>query len=254
MIPLLNYLKLSALRRREITQRLKTNPVLQRARRIMRPAWFGTMRRLTPMSASYGSERGVPVDRYYIDQFLAAHASDIRGRVLEVKDSGYTERFGGGVTHGDVLDIDPSNPKATVIADLSAATNIPDNTYDCFILTQTLNLIYDAAGALVHAHRILRPGGTLLLTVPVVSQIVRSPKLRGDYWRFTPDGCAVLLGGLFGVDQVTVSGRGNLLASLAFLGGLAADDLSRAELAVNDSIHPLVVTVRAVKASSSPIQ
>ena len=40
-----------------------------------------------PVSDHWGWDRGTPVDRYYIEQFLAEHAADVRGRVLEVKDS-----------------------------------------------------------------------------------------------------------------------------------------------------------------------
>src|SRR6185503_10982321 len=51
---------------------------------------FGNLRRLTPISRVFGFDRGTPVDRYYIENFLADNASDIRGRVLEVGDDSYT--------------------------------------------------------------------------------------------------------------------------------------------------------------------
>jgi hypothetical protein len=130
----------------------------QRVRRLLAPAWLGTLRRTTPLSSRWGTDRGTPVDRYYIERFLDAHRGDIRGRVLEVKDSTYTEQFGGGVTVADVLDADRRNAQATVIADLAAADSVPGNSYDCFILTQTLQLIYDTRGALRHAARVLREG------------------------------------------------------------------------------------------------
>ena len=56
---------------------------------------FGDLRRLTPISRYFGFDRGLPVDRYYIERFLARNASEIAGRVLEVGDDGYTRRFGG---------------------------------------------------------------------------------------------------------------------------------------------------------------
>src|SRR6266508_1565007 len=121
----------------------KRQRLRKRLRRLTRPAWFGTLRRTTPLSANYGYDRGTPVDRYYIDQFLENHRADIRGRLLEVKDSGYTNRYGHLVTAQDVLDINPANPHATIISDLAAADAISSNTFDCFILTQTLQYIYD---------------------------------------------------------------------------------------------------------------
>ena len=35
------------------------------------------------------------MDRHYIERFLAQHAVDVQGRVLEVGDDAYTRRFGG---------------------------------------------------------------------------------------------------------------------------------------------------------------
>ena len=42
---------------------------------------LGTIRRTTPLSDHWGRERGTPVDRYYIERFLAAERDVIRGRV-----------------------------------------------------------------------------------------------------------------------------------------------------------------------------
>ena len=111
-----------------------------------RPARLGALRRMTPLSDEFGYDRGTPIDRYYIERFLAENRQHIQGRVLEVKDSGYSERFGEGVTRTDVLDIDTGNALATFVADLAAADTIPDATFDCFILTQTLQYVYDVRG------------------------------------------------------------------------------------------------------------
>jgi hypothetical protein len=46
----------------------------------------GDLRRLTPLSRCFGFDRGKPVDRYYIENFLASRAGDVRGRVLEIAD------------------------------------------------------------------------------------------------------------------------------------------------------------------------
>src|SRR5262245_54268962 len=50
---------------------------------------FGDLRRLSPVSRTFGFDRGLPIDRYYIESFLAEHALDIRGRTLEVADNAY---------------------------------------------------------------------------------------------------------------------------------------------------------------------
>jgi SAM-dependent methyltransferase len=218
--------------------------------RLRRPALLGTLRRTTPLSDHYGRDRGTPVDRYYIEQFLAAEQQAIRGRVLEVLNREYTDRFGTAVAASDVLDIDADNPLATVVADLAAADAVPTGGYDCFILTQTLQYVYDARAAVAHAHRILSPGGTLLCTVPVVSRIDRSA-LESEYWRFTAATCSRLFGEMFGPESVTVRARGNVLTAVAFLVGMAAEELSSGELERDDPFFPILVSVRATKAGAS---
>ena len=219
---------------------------LQRLRRILTPASLGAIRRTWPISDDWGFDRGAPVDRYYIERFLFEHRRDIRGRVLEIKESRYTDRYGTAVERRDVMDIDPTNPKVTVLADLSAADQVSANLFDCFLVTQTLQLIYDTRSAIAHAHRILRPGGVLLATVPSVSRIALGPAFV-DHWRFTSASCARLFGEYFGAEHVTVAAQGNVLACIAFLLGLAYDELSPTELDVRDENFPLLVTVRAVK-------
>lgn len=216
----------------------------RRLRRLYRPARFGLLRRTTPVSDHWGFDRGTPIDRHYIERFLESNRHDIHGRVLEVTDSGYTDRFGAGVTRRDVLDVDPENASATLVADLARATAIPSDVFDCFVLTQTLQFIYDVRAALVHAHRILRPGGILLATVPAVSRI--APQWT-DYWRFTPAACSALFGDIFGQAQVEVRSYGSVLTAIAFLTGMAREELSPRRLEAQDSRFPVVVAVRACK-------
>jgi SAM-dependent methyltransferase len=220
----------------------------KRAQRLRHPAWLGTIRRTTPLSNHYGRDRGTPVDRYYIEQFLAAEQAAIRGRVVEVLNREYTERFGAAVDSSDVLDIDRGNRDATIVADLAAADDVPTAGFDCFILTQTLQYVYDLEAAVGHAHRMLRPGGTLLCTVPVVSRIDRS-ELGSEYWRLTAAACSRLFGDAFGPSNVVIRERGNVLAAVAFLVGMAAEELSERELERDDPFYSILVTVRATKAA-----
>lgn len=219
---------------------------LQHCRRLLRPAWMGTVRRTVPLSRYWGGDRGTPVDRYYIERFLREQQGSIQGRVLEVQDRKYALRYGTGLTGTDVLDIDPTNAKATIVADLAAADEVPSNGYDCFILTQTLQLIYDTRAAVTHSWRMLRPGGVLLATLPAVSRLASEAGVT-DYWRFTAAACSVLFGEVFGPERVSVWTYGNVLACMAFLTGMAHEELSRRELEANDPAFPLVVAVRATK-------
>jgi SAM-dependent methyltransferase len=238
-------------RSRAVIRWPQNSPRLQQwVSRLRRPALFGTLRRTTPLSDVYGFDRGTPVDRYYIKQFLTDHHSDIRGHVLEVKSSNYTDAFGSGVLHKDVLDIDDTNPKATIVCDLAMADKIPEDKFDCFILTQTLQYIYDIHSALAHVRRILRPGGVLLATVPVLQRI--DPELeKVDLWRFTRLLCEKLFHEVFSADELTIRTYGNVLAGTATLYGIAAEELSNRELDTCSDAYPLIVAIRARKRSSS---
>jgi len=229
---------------------LRRHPAAKMLRRIIRPAWFGTLRRLTPISDNWGSDRGRPVDRYYIERFIAEHSPDIVGRVLEVKDSAYTRRFGSAVTESHVIDIDSNNPHVTLVADLSRAENIAAESFDCFILTQTLQLIFDVKAAVSGAHRLLKNGGVLLSTVPTVSRIHRTGGVDSDFWRFTTASCAALFGEVFGPDQVQIHACGNVLTSVAFLEGLAVEELTTHELNAHDPNYPMLITIRAQRATT----
>lgn len=212
---------------------------------------FGSLRRLEPVSRKFGWDRGsLPVDRWYIERFLTAHAGDIRGRVLEVRDDSYTRKFGAGrVTRSEVLHPVPGNPRATLVADLSQGDQLPGEAFDCVILTQVLPFIPDVQAAVRTLHRILRPGGVVLATVPGISQIVRYDMERwGDYWRFTSLSARRLFECAFPGGEVAVESHGNVLAATAFLQGLASGELRPEELAHHDPDYEVLITVRAVKA------
>ena len=214
---------------------------------------FGSFRRLTPIDASFGLGRGKPIDRHYIEDFLARHRGDIRGRVLEVGDNPYTTGFGGDqVTASDVLHVDDDHPGATVVADLADAQSLPGAVFDCFICTQTLTYIFETPKALATIYRILRPGGVLLATVPGISQISLYDQGRwGEYWRFTEQSLERLLAEAFGPANVEVGSYGNVLASLSFLQGLCVADLSASELDYRDSRYQMLVVGRARKPAES---
>ena len=219
----------------------------QRLRRLTRPAWLGTLRRTTPLSDVWGRDRGTPIDRYYIEQFLEEHQEDIHGRVLEMQDGRYTDRYGVGIERRDVLDVVSTNPLATIVADLTKADSVPSGLFDCFILTRALQQMYEIQSAIAHIHRILCPGGVLLATAPTLCRIDQGSNVGSDYWRFTVDSCRSLFGERFGNQHVMVRPYGNVLSAIAFLTGMASEELSRKERDVQDQYFPVIVAVRAIK-------
>jgi SAM-dependent methyltransferase len=221
-------------------------PALPVLRRWRRPATFAELD-TAPLSSEWGFDRGTPIDRYYIEHFLERHATDIRGRVLEVKSSDYTRRFGRGVVREEVLDISTDNPLATLVADLSKPDQFPEGQFDCFVLTQTMQFIYEVHAVVESVHRLLAPGGVLLATVPSTSRIAPRYGPTTEFWRFTAASCARLFGEVFGERNVEVRTHGNVLAATAFLYGATVEEIPREKLDVNDPFFPLIISVRATR-------
>jgi len=214
------------------------------------PIRFGSLRRLTPVSRSFGLDRGGPIDRYYIEKFLRQHCEDVRGRVLEAGGLvSYTRQFGERrVSQADVLYPKSGFPDGTVVGDLESGVGIPSDAYDCIILTQVFPFIYDLRAAVRNSFRALRPGGVLLVTLPGISQICRYDMQQwGDYWRFTDASARKLFADVFHAPNVTVESHGNVLVACSFLHGLGSRELSRKELDYLDPDYQLSIAVRAEK-------
>lgn len=195
-----------------------------------------------PVSDHYGFDRGTPVDRVYIERFLEHHAGDVRGRVLEVKDSVYTTRFGGDqVTAAEVLDLNAGNTKATIVADLQEPGSLPAGAYDCIILTQVMQFLRPQH-ALPNLYGALRVGGVLLMSVPVLCRLETRPP---DLWRLTADGLGEMLSRELPAEaSIETEQHGNAVAAVGFLLGLATEDLAPATLQCDDLRYPLVSFAR----------
>jgi glycosyltransferase involved in cell wall biosynthesis len=227
------------------------------ARRVSRATGrqfrFGDFRRLSPVSRQFGFDRGQPIDRYYIETFLAQQAAAVRGRVMEIGDDAYSRRFGAErVTGQDILHVVPGYPGATIIADLADAPHIPSNRFDCVILTQTMHYIFDLDAAVGTLHRVLKPGGTLLATLPGISSICRDQEDKdSDCWRFTASSARRLFAKTFGGENTSVTTYGNVLTAVAFLEGLAVQDLKPEELSHCDPNYQVTIAVAAIKREQS---
>jgi SAM-dependent methyltransferase len=208
---------------------------------------FGDLRRLEPISRSYGYDRGRPVDRYYIETFLQSEGSSITGRVLEIGENTYTLKFGRDVTVSDVLHVHEGIEGTTFVDDLTDGSTLPGNSFDCVILTQTLHLIYDMQAALETILRILKPGGVLLCTVPGITQISDEDWNDSWYWALTTNSAIKLAGEVFPPSCVEVRSFGNVLSATAFLQGLAECELTQDELDAVDREYQVTVTLKATK-------
>ena len=214
---------------------------------------FGSLRRTKPINENWGLERGLPIDRYYIERFLAAHKEDIRGHVLEIGDNRYTLEFGEHrVMRSEVLHVAEEKEHVTIIGDLVSADHIAASSFDAIILTQTLQVIYDTRAAIRTVHRILKPGGVVLVTTAGISKISRYDMDRwGYYWSFTTQSLRRLFEEHFPAANIAVEAHGNVLATTAFLHGLSAGELRQKELDDADPDYEMLITLRAVKAAEA---
>ena len=210
---------------------------------------FGSLRRLKPISPDWGMERGQPIDRYYIERFLAQHASDIQGRVLEIGDNTYTCQFGQErVTESVVLHVAEQKERVTLIGSLTDRQTIPAASFDCLVVTQTLQAIFDIQAAIETIYHCLKPGGVALITVPGISKISRHDMDRwGYYWSFTTRSIEALFTAVFPRTHLQIEAHGNVLVAISFLHGLAIQELRSKELDYCDRDYEVLITVRAEK-------
>lgn len=188
-----------------------------------------------PVGKLFGQPRGGSICRYYIDCFLKKHKSEIRGKVLEIGDRTYTERYKEKVEASYCLHFDPAFPSDEMdfYGDLRDGTGIKNNFYDCIILTQVLNCIKDIRNTPKILVDSLKPNGTLLITVSGISPVSRLDMDRwGYFWNFTDAGIA----GMFEAEntECTIETYGNFKVACAFLAGMSYTELSEADLKYAD--------------------
>jgi SAM-dependent methyltransferase len=122
--------------------------------------------------------------RVTLDRFIAAHASS--GRTLDIgaQNSPYAALFPNRIA----LDIKPGRGVA-VIGD-AQALGIGSETFDAIVCTEVLEHLPEPRRAIDEMFRVLRPGGSLLLTTRFLFPIHDAPH---DYFRYTKYGLRHLL-------------------------------------------------------------
>jgi SAM-dependent methyltransferase len=89
------------------------------------------------------------------------------------------------------IDVAPrGDDRPTWIGDIMAMPQVPDGRYDCVVSHQVLEHLPRPWRALAEFHRVLRPGGRVVLSAPHLS---RRHELPHDYFRFTQEGMHALL-------------------------------------------------------------
>ena len=88
----------------------------------------------------------------------------------------------------DMRDFDP--PCIDIICDISDMKEIANESIGLVLNLESLEHLPYPQKATDEIHRVLRPGGLLIMTTVMHFKIHRAPK---DYWRFAPDGIELLL-------------------------------------------------------------
>lgn len=232
------YIKTDPSNLEQLTNTLKDTPLYRNSGDILHSL------PLMPLDDTYGMNRGTPIDRYYIEYFLESQKEWIRGTVMEIADRRYTERFGGGrVTDSIILHVDKEAPEINQIkGNLATGDGLEEESLDCLICTQTLPFIYDVQAAADHIVKILKRGGTALVTVAGISQIIQYEMIHyGHFWSFTEQSLKRLFAENVDVASVEVMTYGNVKTSAAFLYGISSEELEPAELDFSDANYQLII-------------
>ncbi len=128
-------------------------------------------------------------DRGYINDYISRHKSEIHGEVLEFcgGEVVYARKYGNGVKHIDLMaksGLEHVFPDADIYADVEDVSSLPKEKYDCIVATQVIMYMYDLQTAMHNLKYMLKPGGTLLLTVPGPLSD-SSPHSVARYWSFS---------------------------------------------------------------------
>jgi hypothetical protein len=223
------------------------NTIINLKKRIFKVNWYN-LRSLEPISKVFGLDRGTPIDRVYIENFLENNKQYINGVVCEISTNLYSKKYSNNVSKYEVMHYTNDNPQATIIGDLTDLSSLPEGNIDCFILTQTLNFIYDFKLAIKGVHRMLNKGGFALVTVAGISQISRHDMERwGDFYRFTDLSIKRAFEDIFGKGNIEVKSYGNILTSIAFLQGISAEELTKKEIFHQDNDYQVIITILARK-------
>jgi SAM-dependent methyltransferase len=160
------------------------------------------------------AEAGFHITRYVMYQRIAQFFRGQRrdGRVLEV--SGGAGAI-AGMFAGDTTEYLSTSYPDVDVQDLS----YPDSSFDYVVCDQVIEHIPEPQRAVDEIHRVLRPGGWLILATCFMDPVHTQPNNTGDYWRFTPAGLRHLVRGYREVYQCEGWGNREALAVVLF-GGL----------------------------------
>lgn len=200
---------------------------------------------LKPSSTRFGLERGKPIDRVFIERFIEENKDIIRGVVVEIGDDRYMTKYSKNIDEPIIMHV---NGWGGMKGNLATGEGIVDDFADCVICTQTLQHIYDIHSCIKNIYRILKPGGTALITNGCITELSLFDYHNwGEYWKFTDMAAKELFLEYFDEGNVKVISYGNAKAAVAFLYGISAEEMPEDTFEYFDEQFPVVVSVCACK-------
>lgn len=197
---------------------------------------------LKPISRVLGCERGESILRKYVNQFIDENKSYIQGAVMEIGDRTYSNKYKDNIGKSYVFDYNNGSDKYNIKGNLETGESVKEEFVDCFIFTQTLCFIYDVKAAAQNVIKMLKKGGTVLLTVTGISSITRGDyENYGLYWRFSDMAIKRLFAEIVEVESVEIKLYGNVKTAAAFLYGISPDELETEEMEYQDRDYQLLI-------------
>jgi len=116
----------------------------------------------------------------------------LRGDVLDVGSGAmpYRTIAGNDVKSYDGLDLAPRTEDVRYVCSAMDMSPVPSDSYDTVLCSEVLEHVSHPAAAVKEMSRVLRPGGTLIVTVPFLGRLHEEPN---DFQRFTEHGLRQLL-------------------------------------------------------------
>lgn len=199
-----------------------------------------------PLSRDFGTHRGKPIDRYYIEKFLEENKKYITGDVLEIADNNYTKKYGKNY-NSSVMHVEGIGQNVFK-GNLETGEGLCGKKYDCVILTQVLMFIFDLKKTMINLNKILKDGGVALITVAGISQISRYDADRwGSYWNFNLGAIKKLFYPMFGEQNVQIQTFGNYKLAVAMMYGMCCEELDENAFNYVDQDYPLIYTIQVKK-------
>ena len=148
---------------------------------------------------------GVSTCRLESNAWLSEHCGKVDGKVLSVGSSDDSDGQGG--CYRDYFSSASAYVTSEVadgfgtdlVLDIQSMPEIEDGSFDAVFCSGVLEHLFDFNAAIREIHRVLSPGGVLLLGLPFQQGIHHAPT---DYWRFTEHGIRHILKGTFKIQTL----------------------------------------------------